>query len=526
MIILLVLLVPISGALLILITKKAQEYIAIAVSLLSFMPLLATYPEISAGGIAYQIHIILDLHLVVDTVTWTILSFVSFLYILIIVYSTKYITKNKGRYYTLLLLTMGSTSGSFLSHDILTFYLFFEMTTLFSFFLVLHRGTKRARNAGFLYLIICLIGGAFILISAALVYAQNGNGAFSSLDDVSSSLFILGCLIKAGAFPLHFWLPEAHPAAPSPISAFLSAVMIKIGIYGIARFCMIHGDISWLPLIAVLSMLFGVVLALIQNDIKRILAYSSISQIGYMLLGMNFSSLGIAGGLFHLINHALFKGLLFLCMGAVIYATGERKLERLGGLYKKMPYTAFACIVASAAISGIPFLNGCVSKIVIYSSFSDPLLKIAFILTCAGTLALFLKLNKNVFFGTLPDHLRSAKEAPPAMLLPMIALTLSCILIGLFPLSVFKNLSSSGFEFWRASQFLETGTAIIVGMGIFIIGKRTGFFEIKGYSMRNVYATFADFSDSFCKKINSIFTRDINIYILCILLFFILLFFL
>ena len=524
--ILLAVLIPIIGALILSFTKKLKGYISILVSILSFFTVLSVYPEISNGqSIEFCIKMFFDMHIFVDKLNFIILSFVSFLNILIVTYSIKYIKKDHLRYYPLLLLTMGFTLGSFLSGDLLTFYIFFEMTTLFSFFLVMYKGTGKARRAGFMYLIMCFMGGALILISLGSVYIQKGNFEICNLNNSASFLFILGCLIKAGAFPLHFWLPEAHPIAPSPVSALLSGIMIKIGIYGIIRFFMTHESIYLVVIIAVSSMLFGVMMALIQSDIKRLLAYSSISQIGYMLLGISISSLGIAGGLFHMINHAVFKSLLFLCMGAVIYSTGERKIQKLGGLYKKMPYTMITCIIASFAISGIPLFNGFVSKTIIFDSLSDTLLKIAFILTGAGTIALFCKLNKYIFFGKLPDNLKSTKEAPKLMLFSMIALAVICIFIGVFPNIIFKNLYAGVFSFWSLSHLLEASVSVILGIFIFVLGKKAGLFDIKEYNIDKIYSKFADFISLFCKSVNKIVSKDLNVYILCILLFLIILFF-
>jgi len=525
--ILLAVLFPIIGALIIPFTKKLKGYVSILVSILSFLTVLSIYPEISNGeNISLCIKMFFDMHIFVDKLNFIIVSIVSFLNILIVIYSIKYIKKDHLRYYPLLLLTMGFTLGSFLSGDLLTFYIFFEMTTLFSFFLVMYKGTEKARRAGFMYLVMCLTGGALILISLISVYIQKGNFDIYFLHGSASFLFILGCLIKAGAFPLHFWLPEAHPIAPSPVSALLSGIMIKIGIYGIIRFFMTHESIEWVVIIAVFSMLFGVILALIQSDIKRILAYSSISQIGYVLLGISISSMGIAGGIFHMINHAVFKSLLFLCMGAVIYSTGERKMQRLGGLYKKMPYTMITCIIASFAISGIPLFNGFVSKTIIFDSLSDTLLKIAFIFTGAGTFALFYKLNKYVFFGKLPDNLKSTKEAPKLMLFSMITLSIICIFIGVFPNIVFKNLYAGVFDFWSLSHLLEVLVSVILGVFIFISGKKAGLFDIKEYNTDKIYSKSADFINSLCKNVNKDVSKDLNIYILCILLFFIILYFL
>ncbi len=525
--ILFIFLFPLIGASIILLTKKSGGYISLLVSVLSFLSFLTVYQEISAE---HTIDIspanIFDLHIIVDRMNFVILSVVLFLHMMIILYSLNWVRKHSTRYYSLLLLTMGFTMGCFLSGDLLTYYIFFEMTTLFSFFLVMHKGTERARRTGFMYLIVCFAGGGLLLISLVWVYVHNGSFGFHYLQGISVLLFIIGCVVKAGAFPLHFWLPEAHPIAPSPVSALLSGITIKIGVYGLIRLFMVQEAIYWMETIAVLSMLFGVILALVQTDVKRMLAYSSISQVGYMLLGVSLSSLGIAGGIFHMINHALFKGLLFLCMGTVIYSTGERRIGKLGGLYKKMPYTMISCIIASLAIAGMPLFNGFASKTVIFGAIPDTSLKITFIFVCAGTFTLICKLNKHVFFGELPDNLKKTEEVPLLMVISMIVLSIACILIGVFPNFIFENLYAGGFDFWSLSHLLEGALSIFLGAVIFIFGEKMGLFRIKEHDTGKIYNEIIHLADIICKNLNKIVSRDINIYILCILLFFIILFFL
>ena len=263
------------------------------------------------------------------------------------------------------------------------------------------------------------------------------------------ALFIMGFGLKASAVPFHAWLPDAHPSAPAPISAMLSGVLIKaLGIYTIMRIMFnIVGKNELISAIIMflgaLSMVIGGLLAIGQKDFKRMLAYSSISQMGYVLIAIGLAlkpgaelvvaSLALIGGLFHLVNHAVFKSLLFLCSGAVEYRTGTRDLGKLGGLIKKMPVTGSACAIGSLSIAGIPPFNGFWSKLIIilalfrggYWIYGSVGVVVGFI-----TLIYFVMLQKEVLFGKLPESLSGVREAPFAMVLPLVVLAALCLAMG------------------------------------------------------------------------------------------------
>jgi len=255
-------------------------------------------------------------------------------------------------------------------------------------------------------------------------------------------LFLMGFGTKAAIVPFHAWLPDAHPAAPAPISAMLSGVLIKaLGIYALIRlFYNVLGMTDQLSnifmLLGVISILMGAIMALGQKDLKRMLAYSGISQIGYIVLGLGLATpLGILGGLFHLFNHAIFKPLLFLVAGSIEYSTGTRQINELGGLNRKMPVTANTSLIASLAISGIPPFNGFWSKLfIIIACVQAGKLWFAFAAVIGSilTLSYFLKIQKNVFFGKLPDRLRNVKESHWLLGTSMVALAVLCLAIGLF----------------------------------------------------------------------------------------------
>jgi multicomponent Na+:H+ antiporter subunit D len=468
------------------------------------------------------------------------------------------------RYYSLLLIVLGAVQGTVLAKDLISFYVFLEMTTVATYFLIIHKRSVDAFQAGYKYILMTLIGAFLILLSIILVYADTGSyevivvtksGGF-----IAPVLFLLGCFVKAGVVPLHTWLPDAHPAAPSPVSAFLSGMMIKIGAYGIIRFIfpILNFDLpatnfgeilsSLIMSIGVASMLIGVLLALLQTDTKRLLAYHSISQMGYILLGIGLGTkLGLAGGLYHLVNHAMFKGLLFLCMGAVTYSTGTRKLDDLGGLWKKMPITTSTCIIAALAISGIPPFNGFVSKTVLAEAVANYsfVLKFVMMATAALTFASFLKLIGYTFFGEPKRSLITVKEVPLLMQLPMIVLAILCVLLGInaqFVLNRFIVFAMTGLvqprsilkiEFWTQGTVIDSLFIITLGFAAYIAASKLGLigrekkeFEMgsfmaklnKHLSVDRIYCSIAKLIDKLCKKLESIQPRDLNIHLSWVIL--------
>ena len=335
------------------------------------------------------------------------------------------------------------------------FLMAWETMALSSFFLVTFENEKEdTRRAGWIYLVASHIGTAFLLVMFILLGKATGSLDFDRFTASSGAglLFVLAVVgfgTKAGFVPLHVWLPEAHPAAPSHVSAVMSAVMIKTGIYGLLRILTLLGPPhTWwgwvLCAIGLTSGILGVLLALAQHDLKRLLAYHSVENIGIIALGLgvgivgmsvgapSIAAAGLAGALLHVLNHALFKGLLFFGAGNVVHGTHTREIDHLGGLLRRMPATGVTFLIGAAAISGLPPLNGFVSEFLIYlasfrgavsldGSMSIPMLATIPGLALIGGLAAacFTKAFGIVFLG----HPRSrdaqgAHEAGPAMLLP------------------------------------------------------------------------------------------------------------
>ena len=353
----------------------------------------------------------------------------------------------------------------------LHFLIGWELFTICSYFLItLDRAEPEVRRAGWLYLAVSHASVLLLFTFFALLAVRTGSWDLGPLHDRPDLaplfwLMLLGFGIKAGVFPGHIWLPSAHANAPSHVSALMSGVAIKMGIYGLVRFT------GWLPspagagwvlaVLGVASAVLGVAFALGQHDLKRLLAYHSVENIGIILIGLGFAlvateqgnpawgQLALAGGLLHVWNHGLFKGLLFLGAGSVLHATGTREMSQLGGLWRLMPWTTGLFALGAIAISGLPPLNGFVSEWLVYLGLFGATLSrgtsvwgaipAAILLAMTGALALacFIKVCGVVFLGA-PRSAASARahECGLAMRLPMVVLAGACVVIGLGPMLV------------------------------------------------------------------------------------------
>jgi len=360
--------------------------------------------------------------------------------------------------------------------DAFTFLLAWETMSLVSFALVLtehHR--ESVRQAGWVYLTMTHTATAFIVAAFLLLARETGSLAFADwtaraamLDSGTASLILAFGLVgfgtKAGMIPLHVWLPRAHPVAPAHVSALMSGVMIKLGIYGLVRL-----SFEWLPVgpawwgalilaLGAASAVLGVLYALMQHDLKRLLAYHSVENIGIILIGLGTAlvarslelgavvAIALAAALFHVANHATFKALLFMGAGAIDSGAGTRELERLGGLLRRMPFTGLCFLIGSAAIAGLPPLNGFASEWLTYQSLLSlgraalepqialaPLLAVgALALTTALALACFVKAFGVAFLGIPRSaHATAAKEVGPLERVAMATLAVACVALGL-----------------------------------------------------------------------------------------------
>lgn len=381
--------------------------------------------------------------------------------------------KNLGAFWFFFNLLIAGMALVVTARNGILFLMVWEVMSLASFFLVTFENEKESvRRAGWTYLAATHLGTAFLFVLFFLLGRESGavlldfdsfSGAGSRVSHVADVAFFLGLVgfgTKAGFVPFHVWLPEAHPAAPSHVSAVMSGAMIKTGIYGILRLLTLLGTPTpgwgWALLaMGLVSGILGVLFALAQHDIKRLLAYHSVENMGIITLGIGLgvlgmssghpalAALGFGGGLLHVVNHALFKGLLFLGAGVVLHETGTGELEHLGGLMKKMPWTAGTFLVGAAAISGLPPLNGFVSEFLLYlgalGSIEAQTMAPAGFLVIVGlaligglAAACFTKAFGTVFLGEpRSEHALRGHEPGRSMLLPMVLLSLFCALIGL-----------------------------------------------------------------------------------------------
>jgi len=364
-----------------------------------------------------------------------------------------------------------------LADDAYTFMVAWELMSLSSYFLVAYQhSSSHNRRAAFLYLLMAHVGGLAILLAFSVLANAGGGFTFDAMRSTNISvtwasiafgLGLFGFGMKAGLTPLHAWLPEAHPAAPSHISALMSGVMLKVAIYGLIRLIFdLLGttNLHWSWGFVLLSMggssaVLGIMYALVQNDLKKLLAYSSIENVGIICMGLGLSilftahhytmlgSLAMIATLFHALNHALFKSLLFLSAGAVLHATHEQNLEQMGGLIHRMPLTAFFFLIGALSISALPPFNGFASEWLIFQAalqtphlesgvlramipFSAALL--AF--TSALSASCFVKVYGVAFLGqSRTRHVRQARESSLGMNTAQAILAAACLLLGIFP---------------------------------------------------------------------------------------------
>jgi hydrogenase-4 component B len=378
---------------------------------------------------------------------------------------------------------LGALEVVFVADGVIAFLFAWELMTLATAALVATEHQERAsRRAAYLYLVMSHVGTGCLVVGFLVLTANSGSSSFSGLlmghvvsgplRDGVFVLFFLGFGVKAGLIPLHVWLPEAHPAAPSSISALMSAVLITAGIYGLFRVCAfglgmptMRWGLSFMA-IGTVSATLGVLYALTESDVKRLLAYSTIENAGIIVLGLGvamvalasgrleLASVAVAASLVHVLNHAVFKGLLFLGAGGVVMTTGTRQIEQFGGLLRRMPWTGLFFLVGAMAISGLPLLNGFTGEWLTFQALllgfastpgfvrlTFPLAGAMLALTTALAAACFVRMF-GISFLALPRSRAAAdaQDAPVVMLAPQVCLAVLCVGLGLFPGAVLHAL--------------------------------------------------------------------------------------
>jgi len=426
----------------------------------------------------------LGINLYADGLTRLMLLTTSLVAFVAVLFSIPYMERftGKGLYYSLFFLMLAGMNGVVLSGDLFNLYVFLEVAAIASYALVAFGCESEELEASFKYLVLGAVGSTFILFAVGICYNQTGTLNMAQIAEfvrsrpeglrpallLAAGLFFAGFGLKAAMVPFHAWLPDAHPSAPAPISAMLSGVLIKaLGVYTLCRifFNVLGAGGGAFPAVLMtlgaLSMVVGVLLAVGQWDFKRLLAYHSISQMGYVVLAVGLAgdllvraeapgadaaplravaALAMFGGLFHLFNHAAFKSLLFLCAGATEYATGTRQLKQLGGLAGKMPVTGACCRVAALSISGVPPFNGFWSKLLIILALAraGSVTGIGGYYWLAGltvlvsflTLLSFVKVQRYVLQGEVQPENTTVREVPAWMCTAMVLLAGVCLGVG------------------------------------------------------------------------------------------------
>ena len=419
-----------------------------------------------------------SLSLRIDPLSAIFLGIVALIALLSALYSVRYMDHyghdDVAKFFPVLLLCVASMTGVLVVTDFLFFLIFWESMTLTSYFLVTFESENAAsQHAGLKYFIITHGATLCMVAAALLLWRTSGSFSFAGIRQTLSALlttrpllahtviflFFLGFATKAGVLPMGDWLPDAHPVAPSGMSATLSGALVKLGIYGLVRlFCSFLAVSPALEIWGIIlalagtgSLFVGTLTALRQIDTKRLMAFHTIGQFGYVCLGLGvgvyclgaspaLASIALAGAILHTINHACFKSCLFLGAGSVLYRTGERDMDKLGGLASFMPYTTGTTAIASLSIAGVPPLNGFASKWLIVAGcllagVRFPLflvLGLVALFISLATLASFLKVLGSVFFGKADEN-RGIREVPISMVVPQVVLAGLCVLLGIFP---------------------------------------------------------------------------------------------
>ncbi|MGB9876890.1 MAG: complex I subunit 5 family protein [bacterium] len=376
-----------------------------------------------------------------------------------------------GIFYSLYLFFLSTMLWSVSTNNIIILWVAIEATTIASALLVSFYWDRRALEAGYKYLLLLTVGVTFSLFGAVIIYAASASYVTSgspllfthikrvipqipeNIILLSAVLFTVGFGTKAGLAPFHPWLPDAYAEAPTPISVILSGIMTEMGLYALLRtlglFLPTYSVVaSILLILAVFSMLLGALLAMVQSDLKRLLAYSSVSQIGYIAMGLGIGTyLGYYGAFYQLISHILAKPLLFMCVGAIIYSLALRNIEELGGVGKRMPITMACFFIGAFSLSGIPPLAGFLSKLTLIISTAHAhlwWLLLLTLLTSLLTLFYAVRAAYTAFWGEEKNEkIKEAKEAPLSILFPIIIFSIFTFLLGVYPQLLYPILHSA-----------------------------------------------------------------------------------
>jgi len=456
--------------------RRIQQLVALLIPVAAYMNLL----NMPQG--TYWIYPFLDYQIVLGWVdklsmvfgyVFVIISFISMVYAIHI--------RETGQHVAAYIY-VGSSLGVVYAGDLFSLLVFWELMAAASVFLIWYQKSPASLNAGFRYILVHVTGGAILMAGIVIHVATTGSTEFTgfNFDTLASKLILIGFIINAAVPPMHAWLPDAYPEGTITGSVFMTAFTTKTAVYVLARSFAGLELLAWLG--AVMS-IYGVVYAVLEKDLRRLLAYHIVSQVGYMVCGVGLGSeMAINGSSAHAFSHILYKALLFMGAGAVIHVTGRRKMTELGGrqLYKKMPLTLVLYMIGAFSISGVPLFNGFISKTMIVAAAGElhrPLIELMLHLASVGTwLSVGLKLPWGTWFGLSKgdeDEI-DAKEPPVNMLIGMGLASLLCVLTGIYP-ELLYNLLPYPVDFhpYEAGHIVSTLQLLVLTVAGFwlLLGK-------------------------------------------------------
>ncbi len=436
--------------------KRSAFYAVVAAALFQFV--LATVDLIRLLNETGPITSDFFGHFSIDLFSAVVLMIIGMITVITDIVARSTVKHSRFSFGNALLLLMMGMNGVVMVRDVFSLYVFIEVTSTSAFLLIAINKKKDELEGAFKYYLMSALATTMMLMAIVILFAQTGDTSFEVISAHIASLngqypialtaaFILltvALSIKSGVVPFHTWVPDAHSSAPSPVSVIMAGIVIKVsGVYALIR---IFRDVFLsnpqmgrvLSIFALVSIVVGALGAIGQKDIKRMLAFSSVSQIGYIILGVATGSmLGFIGAVMHYFNHATFKSLLFVDAAAVLKQTGTRNMDEMGGLAKKMPFTGISSVIGLLSMAGIPPLSGFWSKLLIVIAVwqLSPSMAIATLLTSALTLTYFLILQKKVFFGEVPKNLENTIECARSLRVIQVFLSGVNVLAGLlFPL--------------------------------------------------------------------------------------------
>ncbi len=470
---------------------------AMIVSLFSMIGVIWLLPYVLQGEIVCGLTKFMELGLYfsIDLISWIFAGLITLVYFLVVLFSFSYMDQdhNPRRYYSFLFFTLGAILGVVFAGDFFSFFIFFEILTLSSFVLVIHKQDRDSLQAGSLYLYMNIIGGLALLFAILLLYDKSGHlDMIPVLEELGAQrlpilfLFMICFGIKIGLVPFHIWAPPAYSAAPSPVTVVMAGIMSKVGIYGILRVSLIllrpanGGSASdWIFIfnsgyilmwIGIVTMIGGALMALLQSNTMRILAYSSISQVGYIAAGLGVAvfmglegAKGFTGALYHVANHTVFKAGLFSMIGVVYLLTHEQDLSRLGGMARKMPLVTVTFVITALGIAGMPGFNGFASKILLHNAMVEAyehygiygifVAERFFIIAGALTVCYLIKLFRGVFWGPVPGKLDQDYKMPVSASIALVVYAIMVMGGGVLPNLLLERLLIPGAQLLDFSAY-------------------------------------------------------------------------